>query len=105
MVIPNALKDTVLETFHLALARTDPMHDIVEYIWLPHIQRAIVTMYQQCKESREQSKNFKSVKGEKNQAILDKVVKPNDEIQVDFAGWMTDELNEDAYILVANDSY
>ena len=37
--------------------------------------------------------------------IFNKVVKPNDEIQADFAGMMPDELNEDAYILVANDSY
>ena len=34
---------------------------------------------------------------------MEPVVEPNDEVQLDFAGLLPDELNKDAYILVAID--
>ena len=36
---------------------------------------------------------------------MEPVVEPNEEVQLDFAGPLPDELNRDAYILVANDKW
>ena len=36
---------------------------------------------------------------------MEQVVEPNEEVQLDFAGSLPDELNKDAYILVAIDEW
>ena len=81
------------------------MMDIAGDTWFPHIHRGIVAMGQICKQCWEQSKNFKAVIGKKHCSELEKVLKPNEEVKLDFAGLMPDELNIDAYILVAIDRF
>ena len=48
-------------------------------------------------------KNLKPIKGKNQSFQMDSVVEPNEEVQLDFAGPLPDELNKDAYILVAID--
>ena len=53
----------------------------------------------------EQGKNLKPIKGKNQSFQMDLVVKPNEEVQLDFAGPLPDELNKVAYILVAIDKW
>ena len=60
-------------------------------------------MAQNCKHCREQGKNLKPFIGKKHSIQMEPVVEPNEEVQLNFAGSLPDELNRDANILVATD--
>ena len=62
-------------------------------------------MAQNCKQCTEQGKNLKPILSKKFSFQKEPVVKPNEEVQLDFAGPLPDELNRDAYILVAIDNW
>ena len=79
------------------------MLDLSHHVWFPHIHRSIVQMSQNCKHCTEQSKNLKPILGKKLSLQMEPVVENNEEVQLAFAGPLPDELNKDAYILVAID--
>ena len=60
-------------------------------------------MAQRCKHCTEQGKKTQTNTREKTIIQMDSVVEPNEEVQLDFAGLLPNELNKDAYILVAID--
>ena len=60
-----------------------------------------IQMAKNCKHCTEQGKNLKPVKGKNHLFQMSSVVEPNEEVQLDFAGPLPDELNKDAYILDA----
>ena len=62
-------------------------------------------MAQNCKQCTEQGKNLKPILGKNLSFQMEPVVEPNEEVQLDFAGPLPDELNRDAYILVAIDKW
>ena len=61
-------------------------------------------MGQNGKQCKEQGKSFQSVLGKRHHAELE-VVEPNEEVQLDIAGPMPDDLDKDAYILAAIDRF
>ena len=81
------------------------MLNLNQHIWFPHIHCAIVQMAQNCKQCTEQGKNLKPILGNNSSFQMEPVVEPNEKIQLDFAGPLRDELNRDAYILVAIDKW
>ena len=61
-------------------------------------------MAQNCKQCTEHGKNLKPIVGKrKHSFLMEPVVEPNEEVQLNFAGPLPDELNKDANILVAID--
>ena len=62
-------------------------------------------MAQNCKHCTEQGKYLKSIIGKKHSFLMDLVVEPNEEVQLDFAEPLPDQLNRYAYILVAVDKW
>ena len=62
-------------------------------------------MTKTCKHCTEQGKNLTPMIGRKHSFQTEPVVEPNEEEQLDFAGPLPDELNKDAYILVAIDKW
>ena len=62
-------------------------------------------MAQNCTHCTEQGKNLKPIIGKKHSLQMEPVVDPNEEVKLDFAGPLPDELNRDAYILVALDNW
>ena len=62
-------------------------------------------MAKNCKDCTEQGKNLKPIIRKNQSFQMDSVVEPNEEVQLDFAGPLPDELNKDAYILVAIDKW
>ena len=81
------------------------MLDQSHHVWFPHIHRSIVQMAQNCKHCTEQGKNLKPILGKKLSFQMEPVVELNEEVQSGFAGSLPDELNRDAYILVAIDKW
>ena len=63
VVIPTAIRDTILENVHLIHLGTYAMLDIAEDNWFQHIHRAIVAMKQNCKQCMEQFETPKAAIG------------------------------------------
>ena len=103
IVIPAELRQTVLDSLHLTHPGSAAMLDLCQNVWFPHIHRSIVQMAQNFRHCIEQDKNLKPVLGTKQSFQMQLVVEPNEEVQLDFARPLPDELNRDAYILVAID--
>ena len=81
------------------------MLNICQNVWFLHIHRSIVQMAKNCKHCTEQGKNLKLIIGKNCSIQKDSIVEPNEEEQLDFAGALPDDLNNDAYILVAIDKW
>ena len=60
-------------------------------------------MTQNSRHCTEQGKNLKPILGKGPSFQMEPVVEPKEEVQLDFAGRLPDELNRDAYILVSID--
>ena len=105
IVIPYQLRQTVLDNLHLTHPGSAVMLDLSHHVWFPHIHRSIVQMAQNCKHCTEQGKKLKPILGKKLSFQMEPVVEPNEEVQPGFAGPLPDELNRDAYILVAIDKW
>ena len=103
IVLPTQLRQTKLDNLHMNHPGSAAMLDLCQHVCLPQLHRSIVQMAQNCKHSLEQGTNFKPIIGKKHTFQLEPVVEPNEEVQLDFAGPLPDELNKDAYILVAID--
>ena len=103
IVLPTQLKKTVLDSLHLTHPGSAAMVDLFQNIWFPHIHRTMVQMAQRCRECTQQGKNLKPIIGKQHSFEMETVVEPNEEVQLDFARPLPDELNRDAYILVAVD--
>ena len=103
IVIPTQLRQTVLNSLHQTHPGSAAMLDLCQHVWFPNIHRTIVHMAQNWKHCTEQGKISKSIIGKKHSFLMEPVVKPNEEVQLDFAGPLPGELNTDAYILVAMD--
>ena len=105
IVIPSQLRQTVLDSLHLTHPGSAAMLDLSQHVWFPHIHRSIVQMAQNCKHCTEQGKNLKPILGKNLSFQMEPVFEPNEEVQLDFAGPLPDDLNRDAYILVAIDKW
>ena len=81
------------------------MLNLFQHVWFPHILRTIVHMAQNCKNCTEQGKNLKPIIGKKHSFLMEPVVEPNEEVQLDFAEPLPDKLNRKAYFLVAVDKW
>ena len=81
------------------------MLELSHHVWFLHIHRSIVQMAQNCKHCTEQGKNLKPILGKKISFQMEPLVEPNEEVQLDFARPLPDELNRDAYLLVAIDKW
>ena len=105
IVIPTQLRQTVLDSLHLTHPGLAAMLGLSNHVWFPHIHRPIVQMAQNCKHCTEKGKNLKPIIGKKHSFKMEPEVEPNEEVRFDFVGPLPDELNRDAYILVAIDKW
>ena len=105
LVIPCQLQNTIINTVH----RTHPgqvgMIRLANLIWFPHIHRTIKLRAENCKQCTDQGKNLKPIIPKTNLGKLPKLLEPNQEIQLDFAGPLPNESNNEIYILVAIDRF
>ena len=105
IILPTQLRQTILDSIHLTHPGSRAMLHLCQHVWFPHIHRTIVHWAQNCKHCTEQGRNLKLIIGTKHSFLMEPVVEPNEEVQLDFAGPLPDELNRDAYILVAMDKW
>ena len=81
------------------------MMHLANMIWFPTIHREIVTLTQNCQPCIKIGKNLKPIIPKSKLAQLPPLHEPNEEIQMDFAGPILDEQNNDSYILASVDRF
>ena len=73
----------------------------VQNIWWPYTHRDIVANAIECKACREIGKILKSVIPYSKWSTLHNCIKPNDEIQIDFGGSITNEKGIEQHFLAS----
>ena len=81
------------------------MMDLANLIWFQRIHREIVTLTQNCQPCIKIGKNLKPIIPKSKTTNLPPLYEPNEEIQLDFAGPISDEHQKDSYILASVDRY
>ena len=104
MYIPTQLRKTVIDSVHKTHPGQAGMMYLAQLIWYPQIHRDIVALAQRCKQCTKTGKNLKPILPRNKYAKLPTQAEPNEEIQMDFAGPITNN-NRDTYILVTVDRY
>ena len=86
VVIPTKLRPQLMQIFHAAHPGQLGMLDVSASAWWPKKNRQLIQKAQKCVPCRGIGKNFKPLVPHNNFVPLPKLVEPNQEIQLDFAG-------------------
>ena len=102
---PTQLRNLVKNSIHRNQPGQSGMINLANLIWLPRIHREMVTLTQNCQPCIKIGKNLKPIIPKSKIAHLPPLQEPNEKMQMDFAGPITDEQQKDAYILVSADRF
>ena len=105
LFIPTQLRKFFMNSIHRNHPGQSGMMHLANLIWFPRIHREIVTLTQNCQPCIKIGKNLKPIIPKSKIANLPPLYEPNEEIQLDFAGPITDEQQKDSYILATVDRF
>ena len=91
IIIPQQLRQTVLDSLNLTQAGAAAMFDLSENTWFPHIHRTTVQMAQFCRQCIEQGNILKPAIKKSQSFQMRPVVEPDKEVYLDFSGPLPDE--------------
>ena len=104
LVIPQKLKQLVLDTIHHKHPGQVGMLALAKLVWWPRIHSEIVSKAKACRHCIEKGKNLKPIIPKNQLGDLPKLKEPNEEIQMDFAGPIPyKNSTQNNYILVTVD--
>ena len=93
VAIPHSIQDAILESLHLTHPVSWCMITLAQYAFWPYIYREILNKAAQCKPCTDIGKNLKPVVPPSKWQPLLNCSEPNEEIQIDFGGPITNEKN------------
>ena len=105
VAIPHAIQDAVLESLHLTHPGSWGMITLGQYAFWPYMHREILNKAATCKPCTDIGKNLKSVIPASKWKPLLPCTEPNEEIQIDFGGPITNEKDQDTYFLACIDRF
>ena len=105
LFIPTQLRKPIMNAIHRKHPGQTGMMHLANLIWFPQIHREIVTLTQNCQPCIKIGKNLKPLIPKNKISELPPLVEPNEEVQLDFAGPITDEQYKESYILALVDRY
>ena len=105
LFIPTQLRKPIMNAIHRKHPGQTGMMHLANLIWFPRIHREIVTLTQNCQPCIKTGKNLKPLIPKNKISELPALVEPNEEVQLDFAGPITDEQYKESYILASVDRY
>ena len=105
LAIPEALRQAVLARLHRSHPGQKAMMSASEYIWWPFSNRQIVKTCEKCRECTLNGKNLEPVKTFHTAQTLPNFSRPNQELQLDFAGPILDDKVAEIFLLVAIDRF
>ena len=95
VAIPHAIQDAVLESLHLTHPGSWGMITLGQYAFWPYMHREILNKAATCKPCTDIGKNLKPVIPASKWKPLLPCTEPNEEIQIDFGGPITNEKDQD----------
>ena len=99
VAIPHSIQDEILESLHLTHPASWGMITLGQYAFWPYMHREYLNKAAQFKPCTDIGKNFKPVVPASKWKPLQTLTKPNEEIQIDFGGPITNEKDRDIYFL------
>ena len=103
IVIPEALRASIIAILHQGHTSTTKMDQSVEVFWWSGLHREIRKKAKNCPSCRVSGKNLKTQLPSAERNKLEIVFEPNQEIQLDFGGPKNQRLT--VYVLVAVDRF
>ena len=91
VAIPHSIQDAVLESLHLTHPGSWGMITLGQYAFWPYMHREILNKAAQCKPCTDIGKNLNPVFPASKWKPLQTCTEPNEEIQIDFRGRITNE--------------
>ena len=104
-MIPKPLRAPLVELFHAVHPGQIGMLDVSEHAFWPRMKRELIFKAQTCKACTQIGKNLKSMTPKNKSAPLALLREPNEEIQLDFCGPVTNERGKEQYILTCIDRF
>ena len=105
VAIPHSIQDAVLESLHLTHPGSWGMITLGEYAFWPYMQREILNKAAQCKPCTDIGRSLKPVVPASKWKPLQTCKEPNEEIEIDFGGPITNEKDRDIYFLACIDRF
>ena len=102
VAIPHSIQDAVLESLHLTHPGSWGMITLGQYAFWPYMHREILDKAAQCNPC---TKNLKPVVPASKWKPLLNCSEPNEEIQIDFGGPITNEKDQDIHFLACIDGF
>ena len=103
--IPHSIQEAVLESLHLTHPGSWVMITLGQYAFWPYMHREILNKAAQCKPCTDIGKNLKPIIPATKWKPLINCSEPNDEIQIDFGGPITNEKDQDVHFLACIDRF
>ena len=105
VAIPHSIQEAVLESLHLTHPGSCGMIILGQYAFWPYMHREILNKAAQCKPCTDISKNLKPIVQATKWKPLINCSEPNEEIQIDFGGPITNEKDQDIHFLACLDRF
>ena len=91
LFIPTQLPKHIMNSIHRKHPGQSGMMHLANLIWFPRIHREIVNLTQNSQTCIKKGKNLEPLIPKNKNSQLPPLMKPNEEVQLDFTGPITDE--------------
>ena len=105
VAMPHSIQDAVLESLHLTHPGCWGLITLGQYAFWPYMHREILNKAAQCKPCTDIGKNLKPIVSASKWKPLLSFSEPNEEIQIDFGGPITNEKDQDILFLACIDRF
>ena len=105
VAVPHSIQDAVLESLHLTHPGSWGMITFGQYAFWPYMHREFPNKAAQCEPYTDIGKNLRPVVLASKWKPLQTCKEPNEEIQIDFGGPITNEKDQDIYFLACIDRF
>ena len=99
------MRSTIIAMLHHGHVSKNKMEQLAEAFWWPGMNRDVHEKAETCPSCRAAGKNIITQIPSTEKNNLENLTKPNQEIQLDFAGPIKSKSRGDVYILVAVDRF
>ena len=97
VAIPNSIKEAVVESLHMTHPGCWGIIFLSQYAWWPYMHREILAKASDCVSCTDIGKNLKPIIPKSKWYPHKACQEPNEEIQIDFGGPITNEKDKDIF--------
>ena len=105
LAIPHVVKEPVMGILHATHPSAWGMTELGQRLWWPYVNRDLINKSKTCRPCTDFGKNLKSLIPKTKWTPLPRCLEPNEEIQIDFGGPITDGQGREIYFLACIDRF